>query len=117
MKSLMYLLTGVLALSLGACTVYLPIDASSGSLLQAELPYDAYTILGKGEGTSCGSFFLGFPLGDSEAGTFKQSVGQAVGDKGGDFLIKSTADLSRTFFYPIYFEQCVVVEGLVAKLK
>ena len=118
MKNFMFLLAGLLALSLGACTTYTPLAVSSGSQLNAELPYDAYTIQGTGEGTSCGSFFLGFPLQGEEAGTFKRAVNQAVSDKGGDLLINSTTDLSTTqFLYFIYFERCVSVQGLVAKLK
>lgn len=119
MKGLSTLLLVSFAILLNACTGYQPIWTHSGSSLRAELPYDKYTIMGTGTGTSCQKYFLGFNLdGSEEGGTYRKAVRLAIKEKGGDHLINATSDISRTFIIIfLYHEECVTVEGLVIKFK
>lgn len=104
---------------LASCTMYMPMTQPSGSHLQLDMNKTDYTVLGVGEGTACASNFLGLPLGGKN--TYQAAVNKAVGSKGGDLLIQSSADASMTFFpstlWPLWQESCVTVQGLVIKLK
>lgn len=108
-----------MAIFLASCTYYLPRTNSSGSLLQASLPPEKYTIMGAAEGTSCASFILQLPIIGTK-NTFQAAVNNAIRSKGGDLFIQATSDESFFFFpHPVYgySERCVTVQGLVIKLK
>lgn len=117
------LLLALLPMMLAACSMYQPVSNQSGTILQATLPPDRFSIIGTGEGTSCASFFLGIPTGavTGEKNTYQSAVRKAIHSKNGDHFIQSTADMTFTYFpslwFPFYQEVCTTVEGLVVKLK
>ena len=110
-------------MSLTACSYYQPVSNPSGTLLQAVLPAEKYTIIGTATGESCGRFLFGFPLATAtgEKNTYQAAVRKAIASKNGDHFIQTTSDFSYTGFplpqYAIYQDVCVTVEGLVIKLK
>ncbi|MBI5050409.1 MAG: hypothetical protein HZC11_05970, partial [Nitrospirae bacterium] len=91
----------------------------SGASLQLDMDKSSYTILGATEGTACADFILGIPVGGQN--TYKNAVDKALQAKGGDLLIRSSADASATFFpsifLAIYQQNCITVKGLAVKLK
>lgn len=104
---------------LASCSVYMPMTQPSSSQLQLDMNKTDYTVLGVGGGTACASNFLGLPIGGKN--TYQEAVNKAVGSKGGDLLIQTSADYNMTFFpstfFAIWQESCVTVQGLVIKLK
>jgi len=122
MKKLLLLVLAAAGLS--ACTYQLPVSNPSGTLLQAVLPPEKYTIQGTSSAEACARFVLGFPLATAtgEKSTYQAAVRKAILAKNGDHFIQSTADFQWTSFVhpqymPIYNELCVTVEGLVIKFK
>ena len=120
MKKLLLVLA---AIGLTSCSYYQPVSNPSGTLLQAVLPAEKFTILGTGSGEACGRFIFGIPLATAtgEKNTYQAAVRKAIQSKNGDHFIQSTADFSYTGFphpqYAIYQDVCVQVEGLVVKFK
>lgn len=121
MKKLLLLF---LTIGLSACTYQLPVSNPSGTLLQAVLPPEKYTIMGTSSAEACARFVLGIPLatGTGEKSTYQAAVRKAILAKNGDHFIQSTADFQYVAFvhpqyFPIYYELCVQVEGLVIKFK
>ena len=116
----LYMVLVVLSIFVSSCTTYLPLVNASGTVLQAQLPPDKFTILGTSEGTSCSSSFLGFPLVGTK-NTYQNAVNNAIRSKNGDHFIQATSDASIFAFpiqyFAIYIEQCITVQGLVVKLK
>ncbi len=116
-------LLGLSMLLLTSCVYYQPVSNPSGTLLQAILPADQYTILGTSSGEACGRFILGIPLATAtgEKSTYQAAVRRAIEAKKGDHFIQATADFQYTGFplpqYALYQEVCIVVEGLVIKFK
>lgn len=117
------LLLVLAAIGLTSCTYYQPVSNPSGTLLQAVLPPEKYTILGTSNGEACARFILGFPLATAtgEKSTYQAAVRKAILAKNGDHFIQSTADFQYVVFpfqfWPIYQDVCVQVEGLVVKFK
>ena len=120
---LMSLVLMLAAIGLTSCTYYQPVSNPSGTLLQAVLPAEKFTILGTASGEACGRFIFGFPLATAtgEKNTYQAAVRKAIHSKNGDHFIQTTADFAYTGFplpqYAIYQDVCVTVEGLVLKLK
>lgn len=117
------LLLVIAAMGLTACSYYQPVSNPSGTLLQAVLPAEKYTIIGTATGESCARFLFGFPLATAtgEKNSYQAAVRKAIQSRNGDHFIQATADFAYTGFplpqYAIYQDVCVTVEGLVIKFK
>ena len=74
------LLLVIAAMSLTACTYNMPVSNPSGTVLQAVLPADKYTILGTAAGEACARYVLGFPLATAtgEKSTYQAAVRKAI---------------------------------------
>ena len=98
-----------------SCISYSPRTLSSGSSLQLGNESDDYEKLGISEGTACSSYVFGIRT-EGEF-TYHAAVRNAISKLDGDLLIQTTTDISTGKFFPIAYKRCILVEGLVIRLK